>query len=55
MIFRCKVCHKPVQEYSLISGIAKPCGHCQLDKNTIGNNKELLRDLNAIASEAIRR
>lgn len=55
MIFRCTVCNSPVEEYSLVTGIAKPCGHCQLDKKTIRKNKKLLNGINEIASKGMRK
>jgi len=48
---KCKVCGKPILEYSLIDGIAYPCGHKQLSKKVVNKNKMTLKKLNNIIDE----
>jgi hypothetical protein len=51
---KCKVCGVELESWSLITGIAKPCGHRQFDDKTARKNARMMRELNRDISKIVR-
>lgn len=51
---KCKVCGKEMESWSMITGIAKPCGHKQFDEKTAKKNKKMFQELNRDISKIVR-
>lgn len=51
----CIKCGKKIESYSLIDGIAEPCGHRQITKNRANKNLQMLGIINKTISKEIRR
>ena len=50
----CRVCGQRLESYSIITGVGRPCGHCQIDEKTAKKNARMFRGLNREVSKIVR-